>query len=128
MSALPPLDNRSSLTERVLARVSDATLAADRRAHAARHRSPRTPVPRMPGPRDPRSAEVTLSPEQIREARSLRRVFDELGHSYRQYCRRTGAPVSPDVRAAAHQFRRELSVASLVSVAARLDELHVMQW
>jgi hypothetical protein len=129
MSALPPHDRAplppepSTLTDRVLARVSDAALAVDRRADAARHRTPRTPAPL-----DPRSAQVTRSPAQIREARSLRRVFDDLGHAYRQYRRRTGAPVSPEVRAAAYRFRRELNVASLVSVAARLDELRAMRW
>ena len=76
--------------------------------------------------------EVTLTegrtPEQIREARSLRYVFSDLGLSYRQYRRDTGAPVSRDVRDAAYRFRRELNVTSLVSVAATLDALDILTW
>jgi hypothetical protein len=64
----------------------------------------------------------------VREARSLRRVFEELGDSYRLYRQRTGTPVSRDVRDAAYRFRRELNLTSLVSVAACLDELDILTW
>jgi hypothetical protein len=74
------------------------------------------------------SAGSTRTPEQVREAQSLRRVFDDLGHSYRRYRRETGAPVSSDVRTAASHFRLEPSVTSLVLVAARLDELDILTW
>jgi hypothetical protein len=113
-----------SLTDRVLTRVSEAGIAVDRRANATRPRA----SSRRPVVHDPLSASVTRTPEQVREARSLRRVFHELGDSYRHYRQRTGAPVSPDVRDAAYRFRRELSVASLVSVAACLDELDILTW
>ena len=62
------------------------------------------------------------------EARSLRRVFEDLGTAYRRYRKETGAPVSPAVRDAAKRFRKELSVLSLASVAGRLDELKILNW
>lgn len=113
-----------TLTDRVLARVSEAGLAVDRRAKATRPRA----RPRRPVVPDPLSASLTRSPEQVREARSLRRVFVELGDSYRRYRRQTGAPISRDVRDAAYRFRRELSLVSLVSVAACLDDLDILTW
>src|SRR3954469_15276149 len=57
------------------------------------------------------------------EVRALRHVFLELGESYRSYRRRTGEPVSAEVRDAARRFRRELDLVSLVSVAATLERL-----
>ena len=57
------------------------------------------------------------------DARALRRVFHDLGESYRGYRRRTGEPISPEVREAALRFKRELNLVSLVSVAATLDRL-----
>lgn len=57
------------------------------------------------------------------DSRALRRVFLDLGDSYRDYRRRTGEPVAPEVRDAALRFRRELNLTSLVSVAASLDRL-----
>jgi hypothetical protein len=74
------------------------------------------------------SADVGRTPEQLRETRSLRRVFVDLGTSYREYRRRTGAEVSPDVRDAAYRFRRELNVESLVAVADSLDRLEALPW
>jgi hypothetical protein len=112
-----------TLTDRVLARIRDAELAVDQRAKAIRPK----PSHRRSDP-DPLSASVTRTPAQVREARSLRRVFLELGQSYRDYRRRTHAPVSQDVRDAACRFRRELNVTSLVAVAASLDRLEVLAW
>jgi hypothetical protein len=113
-----------TLTDRVLARVGAAGRAVDRRASAPR----RKPARSEPAPSDPLSANLTRTPAQIREARSLRWVFRDLGKSYRKYRRRTGAPVSSDVRAAAYRFRHQLDVASLVSLAACLDELEILTW
>jgi hypothetical protein len=64
----------------------------------------------------------------VREARSLRRVFDDLGIAYRRYRKETGEPISPVVREAACRFRKERSVLSLASVAGRLDELKILDW
>ena len=118
-----PSEDARNLTDRVLARVNDAAVALDLRARATRPKSGRRrPVS------DPLAASVTRSPEQLREERSLRRVFLDLGDSYREYRRRTGAPVSEHVRAAADRFRRERNVPSLVSVAASLDQLDILPW
>ena len=100
-----------SLTDRVLAQVHEARRAISRR-----------PPRRRRG-----TASLENTPERT-EARSLRRVFTDLGDSYRTYRRKTAAPVSPAVREAATRFRKEPSVASLVSVAAQLDELKILSW
>ncbi|MEO6058173.1 MAG: hypothetical protein ABIQ49_15220 [Gemmatimonadales bacterium] len=115
---------RPTLTDRVLARVTDAGLAVDQRTAAARRKASRYRLTRPDAP----AAGATRSPAQVREARSLRRVFSDLGLSYRRYRRETGAPVSRDVRDAACRFRRERDVASLVSVAACLDALDILTW
>ncbi len=111
------------LTDRVLDRVREAGLALDRQARATRPRAPR-----RRRVADPSAASDARTPEQVREARSLRRVFLDLGDSYRQYRQRTGEPVSPGIRSAADRFRRERTLASLVSVAATLDELDILTW
>jgi hypothetical protein len=92
------------LTERVIARIKDA------------HRDLQS-TPPVRG-RKARGRRVTDS-----DTRALRRVFLELGDSYRSYRRRTGEPVAADVRDAALRFRRDLDLSSLVSVAASLDRL-----
>ena len=74
------------------------------------------------------AAGASGTPEQVRRARSLRRVFVDLGTSYRAFRRRTGAAVSPEVRDAAYRFRREGDVTSLVAVAASLDQLEALPW
>jgi hypothetical protein len=117
----PVVQLPQTLLDKVLARVSDAGLTVDQRARATRPLASR----RRAAARDSLSADLTRTPEQVREARSLRLVFTDLGDSYREFRRRTGAPVSADVRDAACRFRRELNVTSLASVAARLDELQI---
>jgi hypothetical protein len=131
MSDLTPRSNKTdrvatspTLTDRVLEQLRVAAVAVDRRANATRPQSARRP----PAIHDPLAASVTRTPEQIRTLRSLRYVFHGLGASYRAYRRRTGALVSPDVRASAYRFRRELDLTSLVAVAAGLDELHILTW
>jgi hypothetical protein len=94
-----------ALTDRVLARVRHASQVVDRR----------------PGSRGPSRA-------TDREARSLRRVFRDLGDSYRAYRHRTGQPVSEDVRAAAVRFRKDRDITALVLVAASLDRLEILPW
>jgi hypothetical protein len=112
-----------TLVDRVLERVRQAELAVDQSpaARASRPRRRHTDARRSP-------EAVDRTPEQVREARSLRRVFLDMGESYREFRRRTGAPVAPAVRDAADRFRRERSVDSLTGVAARLDELRALTW
>jgi hypothetical protein len=92
------------LTDRVIARIKDAHRAVQSRSTSG-----------------PRKGRRRLGPDT--DARALRRVFLDLGESYRSYRRRTGEPVSPEVREAALRFRRELDLVSLVSVAASLERL-----
>jgi hypothetical protein len=113
-----------SLTDRVLARVNDAGLAVDRRAGATRPKSRRA----RPATSESLQATALQTPEELRERQSLRRVFHDLGHSYRRYRRRTGEAVRPALREAAYKFRQEPSLTSLVSVAAFLDELEILTW
>ena len=94
-----PADHR--LTDRVIARIKDARRTVNDRPGLGRGRRRRGDT----------------------EVRALRRVFLDFGNSYRSYRRRTGEPVSSEVRDAALKFRRELDLVSLVSVAATLDRL-----
>jgi hypothetical protein len=118
-----PDSPNQELTDRILARVRDAGLAVDQRPGAQpRRRRGRPAAP------DPLAADATRTPEQVREARALRRVFLELGDCYRGYRLRTGSSVSPEVRDAAYGFRRKLDLPSLVLVAASLERLDALTW
>jgi hypothetical protein len=107
-TSLPPAtdgtESDQRLTERVIARIRDARRDIQVRSRTSQAKG-RT---RRGGDGD---------------ARALRRVFLDLGESYRNYRRRTGEPVAPEVRDAALRFRRDLDLRSLVSVAASLERL-----
>lgn len=111
------------LTDRVIARVKDARLAVEGQNRTLVPKSRR----RRAGDRD-RLGGGGRTPAEQREARALRRVFFDLGQSYRSYRRRTGEPVAADVRDAAIRFRKDLDFNSLVSVAATLEQLDAMTW
>jgi hypothetical protein len=116
-----PQELPESLTNRVLARVADARVEVDLRSRATRPAAKRRrPVTPQAQPADPQS------PEEARETESLRRVFRQLGVSYRRYRSQTGEPVTPGLRDAAYHFRAEPSLTSLVAVAAYLDELDLL--
>jgi hypothetical protein len=112
-------DFSQSLSDRVRARVEEARIAVDRRANAS---SPKSRRSRATTP--PTAASQTA--EEIRESESLKRVFRDMGVSYRRYRRQTGEPVMPALRDAAYKFRAEPSLPSLVAVAAFLDELDLL--
>jgi hypothetical protein len=126
MSQLSPFRIRTDaaaipqpLSVRVATCVSEARLVLDRRdSVAADLRSPPSP--------DPLAARVTRTPDQVREARSLRRVFLQLRDRYDDYRARSGSPESPAVRDAASCFRRQLSFAALLAYAGRLEELDIL--
>jgi len=63
-----------------------------------------------------------------RERAILRSVFRDLGDSHRRYRARTGQVGTPALRDAAHAFKREPSLDSLIPVAAFLDELGILAW
>jgi hypothetical protein len=112
-----------NLIERVQARVADAALALDRRANASRPKSHRRRVPlaTLSG-----AGDSSRNPEEVRAEQSLRRVFRDLGVSYRRYRKQTGTPLTPGLRDAAYNFRAEPSLTTLVAVAAFLDELDLL--
>ncbi len=111
-----------TLTERVQARVASARLAADERANTSPHQKARRRRSASPGLTDSDSP----SADELRDYESLKRVFRDLGISYRRYRSQTREPVVPGLRDAAYTFRAEPSLTSLVAVAAYLDELDLL--
>src|SRR3979409_621299 len=71
-----PEELPKSLTDRVMARVDDARLAGGRREGAPRPKSKRRK-------RTPVQSSVEPSAQDLRESKSLKRVFRDLGLSYR---------------------------------------------
>ncbi|HEV7365597.1 MAG TPA: hypothetical protein VGN76_07100 [Gemmatimonadales bacterium] len=108
-----------NLIERVQARVAEAAFALDRRANATRPKSHRRRAPLA-------MADSARSAEQVLAEQSLRRVFRDLGTSYRRFRKQTGTPLTPGLRDAAYNFRAEPSLTTLVAVAAFLDELDLL--
>jgi hypothetical protein len=98
----------------------EARLAIEQRAAESRPKSRRSRAE----PAQPSSESTTV--EERREAQSLRRVFRDLGVSYRRYRSQAGGPVAPGLRDAAYRFRSEPSLTSLVAVAAYLEELDLL--
>ena len=111
------------LAERVQARVSEVGLALDQRARASRPRSKRPKAPKTDLPPAPAAH---LPP--TREASSLRRVFNELAITHRQFRLRSGQHASPALRDAARVFKEAPSFPSLVLVAAFLEEDGLLEW
>jgi hypothetical protein len=112
------------LADRVQQRLDLAGLAFDRRAAASR-------PPTRPRKSRPPAAATLLTPAaplDPRERACLRMVFRDLGDTHRRYRARTGQVGTPALRAAAQAFKQEPSVASLVPVAAFLDELGILVW
>lgn len=112
------------LAERVQARVAEVGLALEQRARASR--------PRAKRPRARRAVAATETgsptPTHSREASSLRRVFNELAITHRQFRLRSGQHASPGLRDAARAFKEAPSFPTLVTVAAFLDEDGLLEW
>lgn len=109
-----------NLRDRVQARVAEAAFALDRRATATRPKSHRSRGS-LAAP-----AADTRSPDEVLVEQSLRRVFRDLGVSYRRFRKQTGTPLTPGLRDAAYNFRGEPNLTNLVAVAAYLDELDLL--
>ena len=107
------------LTDRMLARVDTARAAVHRRANATR---PRLQRPVKARPADPGAPSL----EEAREIEAMKRVFRDLGVSYRRYRSQIGGPVAAGLRAATDRFRAEPSLPSLIAVAAILDQLDLL--
>ncbi len=112
------------LAQRVQARVAEVGLALEQRARASRPRAKR------PRPRRVVAATETgtPAPAHSREASSLRRVFNELAITHRQFRLRSGQHASPALRDAARAFKEAPSFPTLVTVAAFLDEDGLLEW
>ncbi len=119
------------LAERVQARVAEVGLALDQRARASRPRAKRA-KPLKSEARPPKTAllagSTTQPPAPTREASSLRRVFNELAITHRQFRLRSGQHASPELRDAARVFKEAPSFPSLVLVAAFLEEDGLLEW
>jgi hypothetical protein len=107
-------DSPETLTDRVALRVMNARLAIEERLDRRQSKVSR------------QGATSSQSEAELRETASLKRVFRELGTSYRRYRSQTRTPVVPGLRAAAENFRAAPSLASLIAVAAYLDELDLL--
>jgi hypothetical protein len=108
-----------TLSDRVQARVEEARRVIDRGANAGDVETQRLQLPRN-------ASSNQLSADELREFQSLKRVFRDLGASYRRYRRQTGNRATPGLRDAAYNFRAEPSLASLVTVAGFLDRLDLL--
>jgi len=109
------------LTDRVSDRVAAASQVLDRRSGATRSKRPGRP-------RAAPSASLAGATDETRLNSSLRMVFREMGDAHREYRHRTGEPTSSTVREAANVFKKQQDFASLVAVAATLDELGILGW
>ena len=119
------------LAQRVQARVAEVGLALDQRARASRPRAKRAKPPKVEG-KPTKTALLAGSATQpaapTREASSLRRVFNELAITHRQFRLRSGQHASPELRDAARVFKEAPSFPSLVLVAAFLEEDGLLEW
>jgi hypothetical protein len=114
-----PNGSAHPLADRVQARLAEVSLALDQRARASRPRSRRSRADSTP------AAQASTA---TREASSLRRVFNELAVTHRQFRLRSGQHTSPALREAARVFKESPSIPSLVAVAAFLEEDGLLEW
>jgi hypothetical protein len=119
------------LALRVQARVAEVGLALDQRARASRPRAKRArPMKTEATPLKTAllQGSAVNPPAPTREASSLRRVFNELAITHRQFRLRSGQHASPALRDAARVFKEAPSFPSLVVVAAFLEEDGLLEW
>ena len=117
-SGSSPNGSAHPLADRVQARVAEVGQSLDQRARASRPRSKRPKTQAASAP----------TPGAGREASSLRRVFNELAVTHRQFRLRSGQHASPALREAAQAFKESPSIPSLVAVAAFLEEDGLLEW
>jgi hypothetical protein len=109
-----------SLTDRVAERVVNARLALEAEPNRRHSSSRRT------RPASDSSQFESKNDAELRETKSLKLVFREMGDAYRRYRSQTGGPVVPGLRDAAYKFRERPSLPALVAVAAYLDQLDLL--
>jgi hypothetical protein len=123
-SGATPSNPIHPLAQRVQARVAEVGLALDQRARATRPRAKRPKTAKT----EPPASLTVHTPASTREASSLRRVFNELAITHRQFRLRSGQHASPALRDAARVFKEAPSFPSLVVVAAFLEEDGLLEW
>ena len=123
-SGSPNAGAANPLAQRVQARVAEVGLALEQRARASRPRAKRARARRVVAA----SEAGTPAVPHTREASSLRRVFNELAITHRQFRLRSGQHASPALRDAARAFKEAPSFPTLVTVAAFLDEDGLLEW
>jgi hypothetical protein len=121
VSGASPSEPVHPLADRVRARVAEVGLALEKRTRASR---PRAKNARAPRPGSGASQTQGHSPE----ARSLRRVFNELAITHRQHRQRSGQRVSSGLKDAARAFKEGPNLPNLVVVASFLDEDGLLAW
>jgi hypothetical protein len=109
-------DDSEPLSDRVAQRVMNARIAIDRSGSMRGRTQSRAQAADVGSPGE----------AERRERASLKRVFRDLGTSYRRYRKQTGSPVLPELREAAYRFRATPTLASLTAVAAFLDQLDLL--
>lgn len=113
-----------TLTDRVRDRVAEAAQSIDRSKPKGGKRTSKLGNTRLSmstsGPK--------VDAEALREKRSLRQVYRELRGTYRRHRRESGQAALPELREAVHAFKRGPTLASLVPVAAFLDERGLLAW
>ena len=113
-----------TLTDRVRDRIAEAGQAIDRSKPKGSKRTSKLGNTRLSmstsGPK--------ATAEALRESRSLRHVYRELRGTYRRHRRESGQAALPELREAVHVFKRGPSLATLVTVAAFLDERGLLAW
>ena len=113
-----------TLTDRVRDRVAEAGQVIDRAKPKGGKRTSKLGNTRL----GMSTAGPKANADALRESRSLRRVYRELRGTYRRHRRESGQAALPELREAVHAFKRGPSVASLVPVAAFLDERGLLAW
>jgi hypothetical protein len=114
-----PAEYPNNLSDRVVERVLNARLILEKEAGGGRKGSTRRSET-LTGTADAETA------DERREVQSLKRVFRDLGQSYRRHRKETGGPVNPALRDAAYQFRASPSLPALIAVAAYLDRMDLL--
>jgi hypothetical protein len=113
-----------TLTDRVRDRIAEAGQSIDRSKPKSSKRTSKLGNTRL----GMSTAGPKANSEALRESRSLRRVYRELRGTYRRHRRESGQAALPELREAVHAFKRGPSLASLVPVAAFLDERGLLAW
>jgi hypothetical protein len=113
-----------SLTDRVRDRIAEAGLSIDRSKPKGGRRNSKLGNTRLGMSTGGPKADA----DAVRERRSLRHVYRELRGTYRRHRRESGQAAVPELKLAVIAFKRGPSLASLVPVAAFLDERGLLEW